>query len=270
MKIGILYICTGKYDVFWKGFSDSAEEYLMPEAEKHYFVFTDSPHIHSSARVHTVFQERMGWPKDTLMRFHLFLKIEEALKEMDYLFFFNANYTFIRPIAATELLPQESEHFLTGQLHPVAYHKKRAQFDYETNPASTACIPASEGKHYFAGGLIGGRTPEFLQMCHRLKENIDADMEKDIVAKWHDESHINWYFNQVEPRQLHPGYCYPQDWFLPFPQMTLLLDKNKLGGHSFLRGDESESKFHRLKAGLFYTKQLVRAGLYKMLGYSPL
>lgn len=268
MKIGILYICTGKYDVFWHGFYESAEKYLLPDTEKHYFVFTDSTQIQSTDKIHKVYQERLGWPKDTLMRFHLFLNIEEDLKEMDYLFFFNANYTFIKTIDKNEILPTENDHFLTGQIHPVAYHKKRKDFDYETNQQSTAFINKNAGTYYFAGGLIGGSTSAFLQMCHQLKNNIDKDFESDIVAKWHDESHINKYFAEIEPKKLHPGYCYPQGWYLPFEQKTVLLNKSKLGGHAYLRGEGAESKFAFLRDKLFFAKQIVRANIYRIFGYS--
>ncbi len=268
MKVGILYICTGKYDVFWQGFYESTERYLLPNSEKHYFVFTDSEQIKSSDKIHIIYQERLGWPKDTLMRFHLFLNIEEELKKMDYLFFFNANYTFIKTITESELLPTENDQYFIGQIHPVAYHKRRKDFDYETNEKSTAFISSNSGTYYFAGGLIGGRTIEFLKMCHQLKTNIDKDFENDIIAKWHDESHINNYFSVLEPKKLHPGYCYPQDWYLPFEQKTLLLDKNKFGGHGFLRGEKSESNFEFIKSKLFFIKQIVRANLYKIFGYS--
>lgn len=268
MKIGILYICTGKYDVFWNGFYESAEQYLLPNVEKHYFVFTESKNIEKSTFVHTIYQERLGWPNDTLMRFHLFLNIETALNEMDYLFFLNANYTFIQPISANELLPSATDNFLVGQIHPVAYHKQRSQFDYEKNPASTAYIPASAGNYYFAGGLIGGRTSEFLKMCRTLKQQIDIDTSNNLLAQWHDESHINQYFSQLEPKKLHPGYCYPQGWYLPFEQKTWLLDKNKLGGHAFLRGENKQSNFQFIKSKMFYLKLVVRAGLYKIFGYS--
>ena len=268
MKVGILYICTGKYDVFWQGFYESAEKYLLPDSEKHYFVFTDSELILSTDRIHKIYQERLGWPKDTLMRFHLFLNIENDLKLIDFLFFFNANYTFIKTINEIELFPTEKDHFLTGQIHPVAYHKKRNEFDYVTIPISTAFINKNSGKYYFAGGLIGGRTPEFIKMCHQLKNNIDIDIKNNVVAKWHDESHINKYFSVIEPKQLHPGFCYPQDWYLPFEQKTLLLDKNKFGGHGFLRGEHKENKFQFLKSKLFYFKLVVRAFLYRIFGYS--
>ena len=165
-------------------------------------------------------------------------------------------------------MPTEKDNFLTGQLHPVAYHKKRKNFDYETNSKSTAFIQEKAGTYYFAGGLIGGRTSEFLQLCHQLKNCIDIDFSNNIVAKWHDESHINKYFSKIEPKKLHPGYCYPQGWYLPFEQKTLLLNKSKLGGHSYLRGEGNENNFAFIKDKLFFAKQLVRANLYRIFGYS--
>jgi hypothetical protein len=203
------------------------------------------------------------------MRFHLFLSIEEWLKEMDYLFFFNANYTFTETIDEEELLPKLEDNFLTGQIHPVAYHKRRKEYDYDTNSGSTAYIAPGAGSHYFAGGLIGGRTTEFLRLCRQLRNNIDKDFENNVMAKWHDESHINNYFSVIAPKKLHPGYCYPEGWYLPFHQKTLLLDKNRLGGHGFLRGTDSGSGYGIFQRVLFKIKLVVRAAIYKLIGFSP-
>ena len=54
MKIGIFYICTGKYSIFWKGFFDSCEQFFLPQVEKKYYVFktpTISKHITSNHKV---------------------------------------------------------------------------------------------------------------------------------------------------------------------------------------------------------------------------
>ncbi|HND46159.1 MAG TPA: family 6 glucosyltransferase [Chitinophagales bacterium] len=269
-KIGILYICTGNYDIFFDTFYQSAEQYLLPDCEKHYFVFTESEKISNTTFIHKIYQERLGWPNDTLMRFHLFLNIETELKKMDFLFFFNANYTFTKSITKNELLPKLEDNDLVGQIHPVAYHKKRNEFAYENNQESTAYIPTNKGKYYFAGGLIGGKTNAFLQMCKQLKNDIDTDIKNNITAVWHDESHINKYFSEVEPKKLHPGFCYPEDWYLPFEQKTLLLDKSKLGGHTFLRGEGKQSNKVAIKQKLFYFKLIIRAIFYKLLNYSPI
>lgn len=41
MKVAILYICTGKYNQFFKGFFESCEKYLLKDiAQLEYYVFT--------------------------------------------------------------------------------------------------------------------------------------------------------------------------------------------------------------------------------------
>ena len=47
MKIGILYICTGNYTVFWEDFYESFSKYFCTNSEIHYFVFS----------VHTAFKK---------------------------------------------------------------------------------------------------------------------------------------------------------------------------------------------------------------------
>ena len=82
-NIAILYICTGKYDIFWEDFYKTSEKYFLNNSEKHYFVFTDAQSIYDENcdRVHKIYQKTLGWPYNTLMRFNMFKGIEEKLKE---------------------------------------------------------------------------------------------------------------------------------------------------------------------------------------------
>ena len=108
-KIAALYICTGKYARLWPGFLESAEKYLLKSCEVHYFVFTDAEHLEGETenpRIHRIEQEPMPWPYTTLLRFEIFLKIEEQLKAFDYIYFFNANCAFMQPITEEMLLPR--------------------------------------------------------------------------------------------------------------------------------------------------------------------
>ncbi len=52
------------------GRSLSTEQY-----ELHYFIFTDSDVLLQSPRLHVIYQRRLGWPLDTLMRFEVYLEI---------------------------------------------------------------------------------------------------------------------------------------------------------------------------------------------------
>src|SRR5579862_4458233 len=122
--IGILYICTGRYEVFWKDFFRTCEKYFLPEQQKTYFVFTDATEIFAekNAKVQKYYQENLGWPNNTLLRFDIFLKHEEQLKKCDYLFFINANVRFVRKIN-NDILPEKADDGLTAVLHPGFFNK---------------------------------------------------------------------------------------------------------------------------------------------------
>jgi hypothetical protein len=234
--IGILYICTGKYHIFWKDFYTSAEQNFLPKEEKTYFVFTDAKEIYAENyyNVRKIYQKNLGWPGNTLMRFHIFLQVEQLLKKCDYLFFVNAN-TVITGIINSNILPSEYNDGLVVTLHPMYYNLPIDQTTLDRNPRSTAYISYGTGKHYFMGAFYGGNTEAFLRMTHTLKDCIDEDLDKNIVALWHDESHLNRYMLDKNPVILDPGYCYPQDLPVPFERKIYILDKNKFGGHHFMR-----------------------------------
>lgn len=228
-RVAILYICTGEYVVFWKKFYRSMKRHFLPGAETHFYVFTDAKTIFNEQdeKVHRIYQKQLGWPYDTLKRFDMFLSIQEQLQEFDYLFFFNSNIVLKRTIKKEDILPTPKEK-LVFTLHPGQYSNSCNEFTYERNPESRAYIPVGEGEVYVAGGLNGGITENFLAMCKELKNRIDEDEKKGIIAIYHDESQINRYAYELETfKLLHPGYLYPEDWKVPYPKVGLLLAKSK-------------------------------------------
>ena len=92
-KVGILYICTGKYTVFWPDFYRTFREKFLPESDKTFFVFTDAPSIEGDGApdVRRIYQKALDWPYSSLLRFKMFAGQAAALEKMDYLFFANAN-----------------------------------------------------------------------------------------------------------------------------------------------------------------------------------
>ena len=239
-KVGILYIALGRYTIFWKRFYKSSQKYLLPKCQKHYFVFTDAESIKYSEReenIHLFHQEELGWPYNTLMRFDMFLKARQQLEAMDYLFFFNANLKVMKPITEQEFLGDQAELIFT--IHPCFFDKPVEDFTYESNnPQSLAYIPQGKGEHYVMGALNGGKAGAYLDMIEQLNDNIKKDLENDIIAVWHDESHLNRYLLDSDDRKvklLSPSYLYAEHWNLPFPQKILVSDKRKYGGHHFLR-----------------------------------
>ncbi|MFC6102637.1 family 6 glucosyltransferase [Olivibacter domesticus] len=238
-KVAVLYICTGRYSIFWKDFYKSAKSKLFANSSLEFFVFTDQDIDVSTNDVHLIYQEKMGWPYDTLMRFHLFSKIKDELKHFDYIFFMNANLIVEKEISSS-LLPDKEDLF--GVIHPGFYNKDPAEFTYERNSKSTAYIPQGKGHHYFMGGFNGGKSSAFIQLIEQLSSNIQMDLDNNIIAIWHDESHLNRYFldHQERLKIVGPEYGYPQGWNLPLERKITILDKTKFGGHSFLRNEKQE------------------------------
>jgi len=250
MKIGILYICTGKYTVFWKDFYLSCERNFISEADKEYFVFTDSPELEfekENKNVHRIYQENLGWPDNTLMRFDMFSKVREKFADLDYIFFFNADLVCLEKITAADFLPGSNEN-LVAVLHPGYFDKKRSKFPYETKKISSASIDTSSGKYYFAGGLNGGKTSFFLQAILEMKKNIELDKKNGIVAKWHDESHWNKYLEKrTDVKILHSGYLYPEASAIPFKKMILVRDKRKYFSYQVAGKKESGFSINSFK-----------------------
>lgn len=87
--IGMLYICTGKYTVFWPEFYETFSRNFLPGCKKEYFIFTDAPSIahEDDPAVHRIDQPAYDWPLSTMKRFAIFLTQEKALEQLDYLFF---------------------------------------------------------------------------------------------------------------------------------------------------------------------------------------
>lgn len=109
--IGMLYICTGKYTVFWPEFYETFSRNFLPGCKKEYFVFTDVPSIahEDDPAVHRIAQPAYDWPLSTMKRFAIFLTQEKALEQLDYLFFFNANLTCREVITPEEFLPRPQQ-----------------------------------------------------------------------------------------------------------------------------------------------------------------
>lgn len=227
-KVAILYIATDKYIVFWEDFYKSYEKYFLNNSELHYYVFTDAEDIlfQDNSRVHVKKIKHMQWPYGTLMRYHIFLNIESELEQYDYLCFMNANCICVDPISEEDFLPKEKN--LVVVKHFKYYNSRNTDYSYDRNPKSTAYIPYGEGKYYVCGGINGGKTRAYLDMCRELRDRIDSDLNNGVIALYHDESQLNRYIWENDNyRILSPEYVYPQGFDLPFDSKIVTRDKTK-------------------------------------------
>jgi hypothetical protein len=237
MKIAYVFTATGKYSKFIDELVTSGIKNFFPNDESKFIVFTDSEPKDYGDKVIYVYQEKLGWPLDTLKRYHLINSIQNLLSDFDYILYGNANMIFLEEIT-NEILPTgEEDNGLCAVVHPSYYKTHKTMFTYERNPNSTAFVDHhKEGDTYYQGCFFGGKTKEFLKMSKILQDKIQIDLDNNFIAVWWDESHMNKYFIDVKPKPIHPGYSYPENDSIPYDKKILQLNKHNHGGHDKLRG----------------------------------
>lgn len=219
-KIGLLLIATNKYIDFLKNLISSADEFFLVDCEVEYFVFTnhDDISISSNRKINTIKIKHEDWPWMTLGRYKIFSNNKDKLSKMDYLYYCDADMLFCDHVG-----PEIFSDLVATQ-HPAHYGRRG---DPETNPRSLAFVSIFEKMQYFAGGFNGGSSSEYLKMASKLSNNIQKDEDDGIMAKWHDESHLNRYLIDNPPTKiLDPGYCYGESLRPPFKPRLIALDKD--------------------------------------------
>ena len=254
MRIGIIFIATGKYYIFSKGLIESFENLFLPGHEKEYFIFTDNtdPDIKGD-NIHYIIKEKEEWPFDSLNRFKNIYENAGLFSDIDFIFFTNANMKALQQVNS-EILPNEDYDF-SAVIHPGYFLDSKEQFPYERNPDSLAYIPYGEGEYYYQGCFFGGRKNKFMEMSKVLAENTKKDLDNDIIAKVIDESHMNKYLLDKKVMAISPVYSYPEQILIAKQQNTpseysncisylelskkdpiiIQIDKRLFGGHDFLR-----------------------------------
>jgi histo-blood group ABO system transferase len=220
MNVGLLIIGTNKYTQFLQRLITSADKHFLVDKNVTYFIFTnktDFP-IETDRNVVMVPVEHKPWPFMTLYRYKIFTQNSEYLKDMDYLYYCDADMLFVGDFG-DEILGE-----LVATQHPGYYGRRGTP---EHRPESLAYVGPNENMQYFAGGFNGGSINGYLTMVKEIDKNIDIDLSKGLIAIWHDESHMNRYFINNPPSViLSPSYCYGELMNIPFEKKLLSLDKN--------------------------------------------
>lgn len=215
-RVAVLYLCTGAYRVFWHDFYPNFKEHFLPDCERTFYVFTDAETIdyEDQADVRRIPQQALPWPYSTMQRFDAFLGQADRLAGYDYLFFANANLRCLRDVTAGELLPDAARgQVLTVVCHLPYYGKNPIFHPYERRRKSRAGIPYNCGTWYVAGGLNGGQSAAYLDLCRELKARTDEDLGHGVIARFHDESQLNRLVAEQPGRFriLGPEYCTPEE-----------------------------------------------------------
>lgn len=234
-KAAIIYLATGEYIKFWNGFYDSFEKNFLPEGwEKHYYVITNQEDIYqqTNERVHIMRQEHYPWPLIALLKFYIALRAEEELKNYDYVLQINANLICESVITEEEIMPRpEKGERISCVVHAgIVADKKnynhKCYYEFERNPKSKAYIPYNAGHIYVYASGVGGKGSDYVDFLHEITNRTIEDLKYNIIPKWHDESYVNHYVNtHSDVRFLHPGYCYPVGFEIPYERKIVGVSK---------------------------------------------
>lgn len=207
--VAIVFVGTNKYIRFFEKYYNSINELFIPETHKEFFVFTDNPEqfeSHDTSRVHITKINNDPWPLPTLMRFKYMNSIAEKLQKFTHVIFIDADMYANQKILEHEIFAHDKNFFAVQ--HPAFLYRTGS---FERDSRSLAAVNTHDDlRTYYQACFFGGKTDRFVQMISELERRIDEDLKRDIVAIWHDESHLNKYFaeHSADIFTLDPGFAH--------------------------------------------------------------
>ena len=230
MNTSIVFIGTGKYVSFFPNYYHAMKTHFLTETDLSFHIFTDQTQYANwpdDCSIHQI--EHKKWPFITLLRFKFMNQFMDEIAKSENCVFADADLLWLSKTTEQELF-EGKKYF--GVHHPGFYFEPHTA-TFEKNPASLAHVTTKDDlTTYWQGCLWGAKSEEFSKMVSIMERNVDRDLENNVVAIWHDESHLNRYLIDVkyDVNTLHPGYATPekiQNIRESFPSVAVHLYKNK-------------------------------------------
>lgn len=235
----VVSIATNGYLKYWKKQVTSLDEFIDDAVPWIVYIFTDEvreakQHAKSlnNLEVRTVEVPTYKWPDATLFRYHLIASLKPAIAEQDLVIYLDADMQVVRPLEINEFLetcdgqvclvrhpgffrPQGlsllqlyllKPKLLLGDLHTLI--KFGGLGTWETRIRSNAYVSRSKRENYYCGGIWWGPARKIIDMTETLSKRIEGDQARELIATWHDESHLNWWASTNPHSVGSTEYCY--------------------------------------------------------------
>jgi histo-blood group ABO system transferase len=252
LSFGLLTIATNGYTKYLPDLIQSASLNLEKFPNYCHYIFTDDvTYVENlmkrfpSVNYEAIHIPNYGWPDATLLRYEIYSKNRNLLTR-DILMHIDSDMYFISRLDF-EIPPLEWANGMAFVEHPGFFKPKLYDFsirafrsriraiaiggygDWETSKQSTAFTPRMRRKRYVCGGAWFGFREQFLDLCEVARRNVDKDKRNGVIAKWHDESHLNRLTSlQEKSTILSSRYCYdPQYGKSLNGPILLAVDKSK-------------------------------------------
>jgi len=238
MNFAIISIATGiKYVHYWEELVLSFESSSVDVSKITFYLLTD--HVSEceefaeskGLRVECFEIPKYGWPEATLLRYREILNVSDKISE-DVLIYLDADMLICQDFIST-LSPKDWENGIALVAHPGYWRSSGISFithyfqnptkilrdvflqfrfgglgTWERNPKSFAFVQRRFRKRYVCGGTWMGWKTEFLDLVSECSQAVDNDLERNFIAIWHDESHLNKWNSMHKVTILNPSYCF--------------------------------------------------------------
>jgi len=203
MKIGVYGIFIKDYIVYIDQFLEGCTNRFMKNHNKKFFIIIDKDNEDKVKELSEVYDieyrivKYIGWPYETLYRYVYFDFFDmKNVRDCNYMYFLNSNILF-RKECGEEMLPDETGYVFTfhSSFHKIRSVEKCNATD--KNRISKCYIPKDTELKYIIGGLFGCESDKFIKLSNFLRDNIFENERIGYIAKWNDETHLNYYVNVV-------------------------------------------------------------------------
>ena len=254
----IVCVATDRYLDYWIDLVNS----LQPESQEvDWLLFTDrgsdipeSIVSRLDKKLTVIFQEHLPWPQPTLLRYR-WISQHSALLKTSNIMYLDADMFFTRPLDLNALISENSEGKFVTVKHPGFYRPKRLLSFYLAHPSfffgdmrlfikegglgtwekskkSKAYVRRNLRRDYVCGGCWFGPREYFTKFVSELDRMVATDSENQIIARFHDESHLNALIAlHPEIKIIAPSFCfdptYPQ--LKEIDGIIVAVDKNARG-----------------------------------------
>ena len=181
-----------------------------------------------------------GWPDATLLRYEVISEAYKILNE-DILVHIDADMIFegnpvdlFRAVINEKMLFVQHPGFYRphGRIEKVKYYFSFRSLirdlyliisnggigAWEKRKASSAYIPRKFRRQYFCGAVWAGKNRVVKEFCLEASRRTKKDLSNNLVARWHDESHLNRYAINHPIIFLDPRFCFDET----YPQLKKL------------------------------------------------
>ena len=237
-QLTIFSVATDRYLDFWIDLVHSAEEFLAKDLTVQWVIFTNRRSeipqkltLRLGKDLLIVDFESVPWPMPTLLRYELLTRVKQNI-EGEIVLHLDADMLFKGRVSRNDLIQAMGKKELALVRHPGFYRPRkfaRIKFyfmhpffifrdvrlfflhggigSWEMNYKSLAYVPRRRRNVYVCGGTWFGKRKSVIELCEILSHRTKMDLSNGVMAKFHDESHINWYAANHEVSIVDSRFC---------------------------------------------------------------